>query len=29
VLPPLRNVSATELEKIRRHMTELQLLDGK
>ena len=29
VLPPLRNVSATELEKIRRHMTELQLLNGK
>jgi len=29
VLPPLRNVSATDLEKIRQHMTELQLLDGK
>ncbi len=29
VLPPLRNVSETELEKIRRQMTELHLLNGK
>ena len=29
VLPPLRKVSETELEKIRRQMTELHLLNGK
>lgn len=29
VLPPLRNVSASELEKIRHGMTELHLLNGK
>jgi dihydrodipicolinate synthase/N-acetylneuraminate lyase len=28
VLPPLRRVSEAELEKIRRHMTELHLLNG-
>jgi 4-hydroxy-tetrahydrodipicolinate synthase len=28
VLPPLRKVSETELEKIRRHMAELRLLNG-
>lgn len=29
VLPPLRTISATELEKIRHHMVELHLLNGK
>ena len=29
VLPPLRRVSETELEKIRQHMVELHLLNGK
>jgi hypothetical protein len=29
VLPPLRRVSETELEKIRHEMSELHLLNGK